>query len=85
MSIGERIQERKLRQDCIKATMDGMTLRESIEYTRRINALFRMQRLEKRIKKLASIYFGEPVTVIYAKTGATVVHKDGTESKVQAG
>jgi len=84
MSYFERIQERRLRKDCIRAAMEGMTIKETIQYTRKLNALYKMQRLEKKIKKLAAVYFGEPMAVIYARTGATVVHKDGTESRVQA-
>lgn len=46
-------------------------------------ALKQMRRREKKLKRFASIYFGEPVAIIYAKNGARVVSKDGTEGEVK--
>jgi len=46
-------------------------------------ALKKMRRQEKKLKRFASIYFGEPVAIIYAKNGARVVSKDGTEGEVR--
>ena len=46
-------------------------------------ALKQMHRREKKLKRFASIYFGEPVAIIYAKNGARVVSKDGTEGEVK--
>lgn len=46
-------------------------------------ALKQMRRREKKLKRFASIYFGEPVAIIYAKNGAKVVSKDGTEGEVR--
>lgn len=46
-------------------------------------ALKQMRRREKKLKRFASIYFGEPVAIIYAKNGARVVSKDGTEGEVR--
>lgn len=46
-------------------------------------ALKKMHRQEKRLERFARIYFGEPVAIIYAKNGAKVVSKDGTEGEVR--
>lgn len=43
----------------------------------------KMQKREKRLKYFARIYFGEPVAIIYAKNGAKVVCKDGTEGTIK--
>lgn len=45
----------------------------------------KMQKLEKKLKWFAGIYFGEPMIIIYARNGAVVVHKDGSESVLKAG
>ena len=45
----------------------------------------KMRKLEKKLKRYAGIYFGEPMTIVYARSGAIIVHKDGSESIVKAG
>ena len=47
-------------------------------------ALKKMRKLEKKLRKYAKIYFGEPIAIIYARNGVKVVHKDGTEGTVKA-
>lgn len=59
--------------------------REAEEFDNFIKAwaLKKMRRQEKKLKRFARIYFGEPVAIIYAKNGAKVVSKDGTEGEVR--
>lgn len=45
----------------------------------------KMQKLEKKLSRYAGIYFGEPITIVYARSGAVIVHKDGSESVLKAG
>ena len=45
----------------------------------------KMKKREKKLCKYAKIYFVEPVTIVYARSGAVIVHKDGSESVVKAG
>ena len=45
----------------------------------------KIKKLEKKLKRYAGIYFGEPIMIVYARTGAVIVHKDGSESIVKAG
>ena len=43
----------------------------------------KMQKLEKKLKYYARLYFEEPVAIVYAKNGAKIVTKDGTEGEVR--
>lgn len=45
----------------------------------------KMQKISKKLSRYAGIYFGEPVTIVYARSGAVIVHKDGSESILKAG
>ena len=45
----------------------------------------KMRKLENKLKRYAGIYFGEPMLIVYARSGAIIVHKDGSESIVKAG
>lgn len=47
-------------------------------------ALKKMRKLEKRLRKYAKIYFGEPVTIIYAKDGTKVTRSDGVKGVTKA-
>ena len=44
-------------------------------------ALMKMRKQEKKLCYYASIYFGEPVAIVYARNGAKVIH-NGTEGEV---
>lgn len=60
--------------------------RAQVEYARAWwmrKARKKMDKLEKQLEKWARVYFGEPVVVIYARDGAVIVAKDGTESEIR--
>ena len=46
-------------------------------------ALKKMKRHEKKLKRYARIYFGEPMAIIYARNGAKIVHNDGSEGEIR--
>ena len=43
----------------------------------------KMQKLEKKLKHYARLYFEEPVAIVYAKNGAKIITKDGAEGEVR--
>lgn len=43
----------------------------------------KMQKLEKKMKKYARIYFGKPMAIMYVANGTKVVHQDGSESEIR--
>ena len=45
----------------------------------------KMQKISKKLSRYAGIYFGEPITIVCARNGAVIVHKDGSESVLKAG
>lgn len=47
-------------------------------------ALKRMRRQEKKLKYFARLYFGEPMAIVYARSGAKIIHRDNTEEEVRA-
>lgn len=42
----------------------------------------KMQKLEKKLRRHARQYFGEPVAIVYAKRGSRIVGLDGGEMKI---
>ena len=44
----------------------------------------KMRKQEKKLRKYAKIFFGEPVTIIYAKDGTKVTRSDGVEGVTKA-
>ena len=47
-------------------------------------ALKKMRKHEKKLRKYAKVYFGEPVTIIYAKDGTKVTRSDGVKGVTKA-
>lgn len=45
----------------------------------------KMDKMEKKLAAVAKQYFGEDVAIIYARKGAVVVDKHGTEFTVDPG
>jgi len=46
--------------------------------------LKKMRKQEKKLRKYAKLYFGEPVTIIYAKDGTKVTRSDGVKGVTKA-
>lgn len=47
-------------------------------------ALKKMKKQEKKLKRYAKIYFGEPMGIVYCRSGVKIVHNDGSESEIRA-
>lgn len=43
----------------------------------------KMQKLEKKLRRKAKIYFSKPVAIVYVQEGVKVIHQDGSESKIR--
>ena len=47
-------------------------------------AFRKMQKMEKKLLRFARIYFGEPMAIVYCRSGVKIVHRDGSESTIVA-